>query len=133
MENMWILTENLKPEFGLTKTLMFYRVPWGVGKCSLNNREKGVEMRGRAFLAWHLIEDQRRLAELSKLKEIEAARAKERQIRKPESVLVNLPKQTPINSRENADTKVGLSGKSAEKAAEVVEEIDAFEATGEKV
>jgi hypothetical protein len=32
----------------LSKTTIFYRVPWGVGKCPLNNREKGVEMHGRS-------------------------------------------------------------------------------------
>ena len=38
-----------------------------------------------------------------------AARAKEQQIRKPESVLANLPEQTPINTRDELATMSGVS------------------------
>ncbi len=81
-------------------------------------REKTTEIKAREFQC---------------LKEIEAERAKKRQKKgKKTDLKENLPEgQKGGQSRDIAAKKVGMSGRSAEDAAEVVEAIDELEAEGE--
>ena len=59
--------------------------------------------------------------EFGKLKEIEEIRAKERQgERKDLNIVENFPQCNSGKSRDKAAAKVGMSGKSAEKASEVI-------------
>lgn len=78
-------------------------------------REKTMEVKAREF---------------KKLKEIEAERGKLSQGKRTD-LLGNLPKgNSPVNARETAAAKVGMSGKTSEKAAVVVDKIDELESQG---
>ena len=74
--------------------------------------------------------NEQKAREFTKLKEIEVARAKVRQLA-GKNLPENLPEGRNGDSRDLAAAKVGMSGKTAEKAAEVVQVIDAMEQTGE--
>lgn len=88
---------------------------------SNQQREKSTEVKAREF---------------QRLKEIEAEKAKERIVeggRKggKSKGPVNLPEASESgDSRDKAAEKVGMSGKTAEKASEVVEQIDQLKADG---
>jgi ParB family chromosome partitioning protein len=87
---------------------------------SNEQRERTNEQRIREFGVLRMIEEERaRLRQVAELKQNKA------------TVPENLPERTRGDSRDLAANRIGLSGKTAERGAEVVAAIDVLEAQGE--
>jgi hypothetical protein len=81
--------------------------------------------------------NEQKAREFQKLREIEEIRAKERQANNARQNNPNIknkenfPDSSNGQSRDIAAEKIGISGKTAEKAAEVIQIADALSAAGE--
>jgi N6-adenosine-specific RNA methylase IME4 len=98
-----------------------HNIPFKTVEKSFSDKDEAKLWMVRNQIARRNLEAIQRIMLVAKGEELIRARAKEQQIRKPESVLVNLPKQTPIDTRKESAKLARVSERTYDKGKVVLE------------